>query len=75
MNRIVGLMLSIRWTGQQEPQHNAGWSIPSPRPLYAHIQEGNALVEREELGLGGWRGGRRLARLLVLLPRRLLALG
>ena len=34
---IGGLMLSICWTGQQEPQHNAGWSISSPRPLYAHI--------------------------------------
>ena len=32
-------------------------------------------MEGAELGLGGWRGGRGLARLLVLLPRRLLALG
>jgi len=66
-------MLSIRWTGQQEVHHNAGWSITSPRPLYAHIKKSNALVERAELGHGGWRGGRGLARLLVLLPRRLLA--
>jgi len=28
-------------------------------------------VQGAELGLGGWRGGRGLARLLVLLPRRL----
>ena len=68
-------MLSIRWTGQQELHHNAGGSIPGPRPLYAHIQEGNALVECAELGLGRRRTRRRLARLLVLLPRRLLALG
>jgi len=67
-------MLSKCWTGQQEVHHNAGWSIPSPRPLYAHIQEGNALVEAAELGLGGRRPRRRLARLLVLLPRRFLAL-
>ena len=66
---------SVRRTGQQELQHNAGWSIPSPGSLYAHIQEGNALVEGTEVGLGGGRGGRRLARLLVLLPRRLLAGG
>jgi len=32
-------------------------------------------VEGTEVGLGGGRGGRRLARLLVILPRRLLALG
>jgi len=32
-------------------------------------------VEGAELGLGGWRGGWGLARLLVLLPRRLLAGG
>jgi len=68
-------MLSIHLTGQQKPQHFASWSIPSPRPLYAHIQEGNALVEGAEGGRGGGRGGRSLARLLVLLPRRLLALG
>jgi len=68
-------MLSIRWTGQQELHHNAGGSIPGPRPLYAHIQEGNALVECAELGLGRRRTRRRLARLLVLLPRRLLAGG
>jgi len=61
-------MLSIRWTGQQEPKHNTRWSIPSPRPLYAHIQEGNALVEGSELDLCGGRGGWGFARLLVLLP-------
>ena len=32
-------------------------------------------MQDSEVGLGGGRGGRRLARLLVLLPRRLLALG
>ena len=37
-HEIGGLMLSIRWTGQQEVQYFAGWSIPSPRPLNAHIQ-------------------------------------
>ena len=42
-------MLSIRWTRQQEVHHYAGWSIPGPRPLYAHIQEGNALVQGAEL--------------------------
>jgi len=50
-NRISGLMLSVCWTGQQEVHHYAGWSIPGPRPLYAHIQEGNALVQGAELGL------------------------
>jgi len=63
-------MFSIRWTGQQEVHHNAGWSIPSPGPLYAHVQEGNALVQFTELGFGCRRTRRRLARLLVLLPRR-----
>jgi len=75
MNRIGGLMLSIRWTGQQEPKHNTRWSIPSPRPLYAHIQEGHALVEGSELGFSRQHPRRRLARLLVLLPRCFLALG
>ena len=42
-------MLSVCWTGQQEVHHYAGWSIPGPRPLYAHIQEGNALVQGAEL--------------------------
>ena len=68
-NESVVLMLSIRWTGQQELHHYARWSIPSPRPLFAHAQEGNALVEGAEGGRGGGRGGRGLARLLVLLPR------
>jgi len=73
-HEIGGLMLSIRWTGQQEVQHNAGWSIPSPRSLYAHVQEGNALVEGSPLGLSRRHPRRRLARLLVLLPRCFLAL-
>ena len=68
-------MLSICWTGQQEVQHNASWSIPSPGTLYAHIQESNALVKAAELGLSSGRGGRCLARLLVLLPSCFLALG
>jgi len=68
-------MLSIRWTGQQELHHHAGWPISSPISLYAHIQEGHALVEGSELGFSRQHPRRRLARLLVLLPRRLLALG
>jgi len=43
--------------------------------LDAHVQEGNALVEGSEGGRGGGRGGWGLARLLVLLPRSLLAGG
>ena len=61
-------MLSIRWTGQQEVQHFAGWSISSPRPLNAHIQQRNALVEGSELGFSRRHPRRRFARLLVLLP-------
>ena len=30
---LCGLMLSIRWTGQQEVHHDASWSIPSSRLL------------------------------------------
>ena len=58
----------MRWTWQQKVHHDAGWSISGPSPLYAHVQEGNALVEGAEGGRGGGRGGRGLARLLVLLP-------
>ena len=58
-------MLSKCWTGQQEVHHNAGWSIPSPGTLYAHIQESNALVKAAELGLGSGRGGRCLVVLHV----------
>ena len=66
---------SIRWTGQQELHHHTRWPIPSPISLYAHIQEGHALVEGSELGFSRRHPRRRLARLLVLLPRRFQALG
>jgi len=49
---------SIGWTWQQELHHHTRWPIPSPRSLYAHIQEGNTLVECLQIGLGvGWRSG------------------
>jgi len=73
MNRWFNV--SICWTEQQELYHHTGWSIASPRPLYAHIQEGNALVKAAQLGLSRRRTRRGLARLLVLLPRRFLTLG
>ena len=63
------LLLSIGWTGQQKVHHDASWSITSTRPLYAHIQKGDALVEGAEIGHGGGRGGGGFACLLVLLPR------
>ena len=67
-------MLSIRWTGQQELNHNRRWSIPSPVLLDAHIQEVHPLVQNPQFCLTRRHPRRRLARLLVLLPRRLLAL-
>jgi len=44
-------MLSIRWTGQQELNHNRRWSIPSPVLLDAHIQEVHPLVQNPQFCL------------------------
>ena len=59
----------------KKTDYDAGWAVSRSISLNAHVQEEHALVQFSEVFFGGGRPRRRLARLLVLLPRRLLALG
>ena len=42
---------TLKQRNLQKLQHNARWSIPSPRPpMYALVEKGNTLEESAEVG-------------------------